>query len=296
MIVRFNGGLGNQLFQYAFYESLKSKYPNRDIKCDLSTFETYKTHNGYELEKIFNLRLPLTTSKEKKHINRILTYRNENIILSYFMRASYDILLKRIIIDKECGYTKDIFNRPSKKAIYCGYWQDEKYFLNVKDKVRSSLQFEKPKDEQNKKVVEEMENTNSISVHIRRGDYLKFSDRYINLCNTNYYHNAIEYIKKNIKNPRFFVFSDDIDWVKHNLELPSDSVFVDWNKGEDSFIDMQLMSYCKHNIIANSTFSWWGAWLNNSPNKMVLCPSQFICKKKEYNKGIICDGWLTIQI
>lgn len=146
--------------------------------------------------------------------------------------------------------------------------------------------------------MEQIRASNSVSLHVRRGDYV--SNQKIKkdaltpsgVCTEKYYFNAIEYIQAQIENPEFFVFSDDIEWCRQNLRLES-AHYADWNVGKESFVDMQLMSCCKHNIISNSTFSWWGAWLNGNPGKMVLVPDKW------YYNGhigdILCDDWRKIK-
>ena len=136
---------------------------------------------------------------------------------------------------------------------------------------------------------------NSISIHIRRGDYLhpKFNHLYGNICTIEYYKEAITILQQKYANLHFYIFSDDISWVKENLPIVP-STYIDWNKKEDSWQDMYLMSQCKHNIIANSSFSWWGAWLNNNPNKTVICPSRFMNLNQQ--SDIVPEDWIQIQI
>ena len=133
--------------------------------------------------------------------------------------------------------------------------------------------------------------TNSISIHVRRGDYLK-NPQYFDICNTVYYRKAIGLIKEKTDNARFYVFSDDIQWVKENLELPQNTVYVNWNMKTDSWQDMCLMSHCRHHIIANSTFSWWGAWLNKNEKKIVICPKMF--SRTENLVNVMPDEWIKI--
>lgn len=135
--------------------------------------------------------------------------------------------------------------------------------------------------------------TNSVSIHIRRGDYLSEINQglYGGICTEMYYAKAITYICNKIDQPSFFVFSNEIDWVKNNVDIPNPT-YIDFNNGADSWQDMFLMSQCKHNIIANSSFSWWGAWLNRNTNKIVITPSRFI--NLEEDSDIIPDAWIRI--
>jgi hypothetical protein len=198
-----------------------------------------------------------------------------------------------IIIEKKCGtFSSDILCKRMNFCLYIGYWQSEKYFLSMKEEVLDTFSFEKlAKSQKTFSILDLIENTNSISVHVRRGDYLLEGEKFGNICTTQYYDKAIEKIKKHIVSPLFFVFSNDMEWVRKNIQIPN-PYYIDWNQGADSWQDMFLMSRCKHNIIANSTFSWWGAWLNQSPQKMVIAPSHLL-------NGIetpdwIPDTWITI--
>jgi hypothetical protein len=155
-----------------------------------------------------------------------------------------------------------------------GYWQNELYFRNYEEIIRSSYKFKKDLNNQNREMLNMIKRKNSVSIHIRRGDYVGVK-LWENICDVQYYVNAISCIKNRITNPMFFIFSDDVTWCRANLNslvVPDEVVYVDWNKGVDSYIDMQLMSKCKHNIIANSSFSWWGAWLNTNQDKIVIAP------------------------
>lgn len=135
----------------------------------------------------------------------------------------------------------------------------------------------------------------SVSLHIRRGDYLTAENSiFQNICTPTYYKNAVSYMNSNVVNPYYFIFSNDIEWCKNNLNLDN-ITFVDWNIGVNSYKDMQLMSLCKHNIIANSSFSWWGAWLNNNPNKVVCVPKRWYNNKATVY-GECPDSWVRIEI
>jgi hypothetical protein len=145
--------------------------------------------------------------------------------------------------------------------------------------------------------IKKIENNNSVSIHVRRGDFFKNKkriQRYGNICTNSYYKKAINIIKHKINDPIFLVFSDDIDWAKQNF-TGSNFIFVDWNKGKSSYRDMHLMSLCKHNIIANSTFSWWGSWLNNNENKVVISPSKMNNKHKDFSQ-LFPEKWVRIKV
>jgi hypothetical protein len=174
-----------------------------------------------------------------------------------------------------------------------GYWQNELYFKDIEKTIRSDFQFVRPIDERNKNIAELIKNSNSVSIHIRRGDYIN-NQLYSGICTEDYYQKAIRFINAKLKNKTFFVFSDDIQWCKSHFN--SDNFhFVQGNEGTNSYKDMQLMSYCKHNIIANSSFSWWGAWLNNNLGKIVIAPERWL-NVGYSTKDLIPEEWIKIPI
>jgi hypothetical protein len=178
--------------------------------------------------------------------------------------------------------------------VYEGYWQSEKYFDKVQSELRRlyTFNFEKLSSE-TLDYLSSIKSTNSVSVHIRRADYLQHEDFYGGICTFEYYRNAIKYFMKNIDNPIFYFFSDDIEWVVEQFENLPIYKFVNINHSNDNWQDMYLMSQCNHNIIANSTFSWWGAWLNSNPKKLVLAPRKW--SNMYENIDIYPPDWIKIS-
>lgn len=200
--------------------------------------------------------------------------------------------LKTLIKEsKDLVYEPQIFSVSTSKY-YDGYWQSEKYFDNCIANIRDAFKFPKL-DSINQNLIEKLNGKISVSIHIRRGDYLK-DPLFRGLTDIDYYNRAIQYILNVVNVDCFVIFSNDIEWCKQNIaQLTNlECVFVNWNKGVNSFRDMQLMSLCKHNIIANSSFSWWGAWLNNNPEKIVITPLKWI--NREYKTDIIPSSWIKI--
>lgn len=289
MIVRFSGGLGNQMFQYAFFRELQYRFPNLIIECDLGDYERVEHHNGFELERIFHIKLPLC-SKERTEKNKI------NITLPFRLLRKMgfkNVGYPKRILDEMQGYDKTIWTRIRADDFLWGYWQSENYFASVKDDILKTFCFPEFEDDKNRKLRYLIENTNSVALHVRRGDYLAETS-YVSLCDSNYYTNAIKLVKNIINNPVWFIFSDDINWCKKHLNTCGEKYFVEGNTGKDSYKDMQLMSSCKNIIIANSTFSWWGAYLNRS--KMVIAPSKFYTNNPSFNKSILCPGWRQVEL
>lgn len=263
-IIIFQGGLGNQIFEYAFYQYVKAH-----IDSDVYVYVRGKCHNGFELTKWFD-----TDIKYAKGF-RFLLFR-----LKEYLRYKGKI--------KNPWLEESRFMVDSPALCYDGYWQDRKYF--TKDFIRFK---EFPLSERNQKILEIIKSTQSVSIHVRRGDYLlpQYKKKYSGVCTRVYYVEAINIVKSICDDPRFFIFSDDIDWVKEHLPLDNAS-YIDWNSGSNSIYDMYLMSKCKINIIANSTFSFWAAYLNTN-GKMVIAP------KKWFGDGfptpnIIPDTWMRL--
>lgn len=280
-IVKILGGLGNQMFQYAFLLALRESSGD-EVLMDTSVFDTYKLHNGFELERVFNISARKATKEELKRLTRYTT--------SYFLSRIYNKLLPPLKTEFREKYFYQYYPEAlicSKDKYYEGYWQNHQYFQEVKSRIFKDFDFRNPMDERNASLCREIkENPISVSLHIRRGDYLN-NKLYRNLCGLDYYKAAIDYVlRKYGNNVNFYLFSNDIGWCKENI-LPIISsnriVIVDWNKGADSYKDMMLMSSCNINIIANSSFSWWAAYLNRNENKEICSPKKWVNLPMEFS-------------
>lgn len=272
-IIEFRGGLGNQLFEYAHFLYLKKKYPSERFYGFYPSRELW-CHQGLEVQKRFKVDLPKPS-------------RTTNALGWLFFSCYRKPLLKKMVA--WCGFVSTDKEERDAAIIQEGYWQDRKYFdenFRFEYKIESCNQ--KTKD-LIKKIL--LHGHSSVSIHVRRGDYLTCDNPqdFTGICTPEYYDNAIDYINKHIINPHFYFFSDDTDFVKENFFLPNMTV-VDWNKGEDSWQDMYLMSQCKAMILANSTFSFWGAQ-NNKNNPIVLCPTKW---NNLINPQITMPGWVEI--
>lgn len=265
IIIKFSGGLGNQMFQYALYKTFEKL--NKKVKANTLFFNNKSLHNGYELDKVF--KIDINYASEEEAFKGIISNYVEESTDKYF---SFD----KNILNLENGYLK-------------GYWQNENYFKCNRELLLNVFDF-RVNDTKNMIMLKEIQSSESVSIHVRRGDYLDFNDLFIGVASLEYYKDAINKIKNKVKKPKFFIFSDDFDWVKQNLELEN-SIFVDLNRANNSYKDMYLMSQCKHNIIANSTFSWWGAWLNRNANQIVIRPTRF-WNKNPNGESIYCDEWI----
>lgn len=284
-IVRCIGGLGNQMFQYAFYKSLESRYS--DVKFDVSPLKNYKTHNGFELLKVFSINFCSPSFTEKIS----LSFRSGGFIFR-LLRHIYKKNRAKEYIEKGLYYQEDALSAVG-NLYYIGYWQSWKYFKDIEKRIKRDFSFdEKLLPLSNREILSKIRNTNSVSIHIRRGDYIGNSI-YDNIATSDYYYKATDYIKKNVKNPFYFIFTNDPEWSKVHMSLPN-SLIIDVNSGVDSYWDMFLMSQCRHNIIANSSFSWWGAWLNDNKNKIVIAPRKWINEDSANIDDIIPPTWKRI--
>ena len=284
--IYFQGGLGNQMFQYAFYRYLEH-IGEQDLAISIAS-PSLKRHCGFELFRIF----PKINQNQPKIVSSWVKNAYYNIVSHTRNRVKYPhpyLLFEHFnTIDAE-------HLELSNARLLMGYLQNKFYCEQVKDILLEDftfVPFEDVENIQTAKLINEAEI--SVSLHIRRGDYLK-NNIYSTVCTLEYYEKAISHIQNRIKNPTFFIFSDDPNWVKENLQLHN-THYIAHNKGAKSFRDMQLMSLCKHNIIANSSFSWWGAWLNQYKEKIVITPSiWYNIPNNQAANDLIADEWVRIK-
>jgi hypothetical protein len=298
IIVKLIGGLGNQMFQYAAARGLAHRN-STFMKLDLYGFETYKIRK-YQLHcfniveqfaTISEINAFITNSSAKKSVKRQLRFFfGINQTESFYYPSTS-------IIEKNLCFSEDAFNQ--KGHIYLdGYWQSDKYFADIKEVIYRDFSFRIKPSTSNQRILNQINNSNSISVHIRRGDYINNAD--FNLvhgtCPSEYYQNAISLINDKVHNPTFFFFSDDLHWVKQNITINQPHVYVDINDEDSSFEDLRLMSNCKHHIISNSSFSWWGAWLNQNPDKIVIAPRNWFANNELNGQSIdiVPEGWIRL--
>lgn len=310
-VIRMTPGLGNQMFQYAFILNYKLK--GEEIFVDLSPCKYAKKHNSYEVEKIFNIKVKEATFWQKFKLigpsiyigSREVTFLKViNKIIEKMFGEKYIINSKDYFFDNiancENNFDPKYLELKGNKYI-AGYFNSWKYFENVQDEVRKVFTFPEilEVDRQNFEILNKIKNTESISIHVRRGDYIGSN---LDVCDLDYYKRSFEFIikeleKRNIKSEyiSFYIFSDDIDWCRSNFEFLKEynTMYVDWNKSQNNYKDIQLMSKCKHNIIPNSTFSWWSAWLNENTNKVVIAPKYWFKEILTSNDRLL-NNWIKM--
>ena len=285
IIGKIIGGLGNQMFQYAFYKYL-SLHKKSNLQLDLSSFNDYELHNGYELEKVFGIREEIASVDE---IDRYkskypLLFKIENKLFS-----KNNIFGPKHFKENNFLINDKIFNKNINDFYVEGYFQTDKYIREIESEIRDLYRFSTELTDKEETLLE----NNCVSIHIRGGDYLtNEKDRKLfgDICTSDYYKKAIQYMKENVKDPSFLIFTNDVDYSQEILDNEQFKI-IDWNKGENSFRDMYLMSLCKHNIIANSSFSWWGAWLNTNNSKIVIAPDKWFNDTSINQEDIIPGNW-----
>jgi hypothetical protein len=276
IITEINGGLGNQMFQYACGRALAHK--NKEcLYIDTQSLANAKTTAEFTARPyglgIFNIQ----TEEAPRSI------RSRFFPKAIPLKVLYKWILNyKIYTEPAFYFNKEIFE--VKGNIFLrGYWQTEKYFEAAEDIIRKDFAFEKKKNEETLALADSIQHTNAVSLHVRRGDYVSSlsANSFHGLAGLEYYRKAIALIKEKTADPFFYIFSDDAAWAEEHLAKGnSDTLVVKHNTGEDSWQDMYLMSICNHHIIANSSFSWWGAWLNNKENKIVIAPKIWFADEK----------------
>lgn len=274
IISKLISGLGNQLFQYAIGRQLALN-KNTDFKLDTSFFGNQNLRS-YKLSN-FNVEATIATDEEIS--NYLDVYSNKSLYAKVYRRIERTRPKHKKRYFKEAEwwvYEPELFKTPGDVYID-GYWQHYKYFANLHPQILDEITLKNPCSIEVEGIAAKMKNSSSVAVHIRRGDYITDPSAYnlMGVLPVSYYTEAIKYLKAKITNPRFYFFSDDLDWVRENLITGDDMEVVELKDGKD-YLDLDLMSKCAHNIIANSSFSWWGAFLNRNPDKIVVAPAQWV--------------------
>ncbi len=298
-IVNVIGGLGNQMFQYAFAVALKHHFPNEEVLIDTQHFHHFfikhikaaNLHNGYELKKLFpNATLPIASWHQLLKVSYFIP----NYLLSRIARRMLPIRKTEFIPSTENSqvYDPNVFLLQGDRY-YEGYWQAVSYYMDIRQELLQVFKHGLP-NAYNEKLILNMERENSVGIHIRRGDYLQAA-AFCGICDTNYYEKSIELILRDMKDHHFYIFSNDIPWCQQHIAPLLDGnevTYVTQNTGSDSCWDMFLMTHCKDLIIANSSFSWWGAFLNTQGGR-IIAPNPWMNKKAEMD--VYAPGWIKIN-
>ena len=282
------GGLGNQMFQYAAGYSL-SQRTGQSHKLHLNDY-SFINDRKFELENVFELKATFASSSDVKKI-----IGNKGSL--YTRKLLYKLGLSRNILKEKPYVLNKLFFEINGPLYLDGYWQNQKYFQNIKDDLIQDFTLRDSLGDVSKKYLKKIKESNSISMHIRRGDYVH--DSHTNsihgVCSLDYYEDAEKYFNNKISNATYFIFSDDIEWCKNNLNFELPTNFIDHEYAGEKFQSyLQLMTNCKHFIIPNSSFGWWAAWLANFSKKIVVAPKKWFSDSNINTKDLIPDDWIRI--
>lgn len=284
IVVQLKGGIGNQLFQYAAAKALATHH-RVPLKLDVSSYQQ-DTLRGFELGN-FNVDVELATEMELARFKQGVLGKIRERLLPHYRRTTY----------KEQDFSFDRHFLQARPDVYLkGYWQSEKYFLPIQEPLRKAFVL---KPELISSVIElgnKMAAEESVAIHIRRGDYVKPEVIKVHgVIPAAYYAAAIKRIAAQVNVSCLYIFTDDEQWVKQYLPLTGNYVFVSNEFTSTHYEDFYLMSRCRHNIIANSSFSWWAAWLNDHAGKIVVAPHKWFNQAPHDIKDLFPVGWVSIH-
>ena len=290
------GGLGNQMFQYAAGRRLAWHHKTQ-LRIDLGFLKGRQEGvipRTYELIH-FNINALIAKAGEVAEI----TCLGDNILHTIFIRAKQIIGLAKlspnVFMERYFHFDPGLMN--ASDNIYLeGYWQSPKYFEEIEDIIREEFTVRYPQSGRNKELSAAIASCDSVSLHVRRGDFLSNPQtcEAHGVLGTRYYDLCIDYVADRVAAPHFFVFSDEPEWAKDNLKIPFDATFISHNGQDKGYEDLRLMSQCKHHIIANSSFSWWGAWLSLNPIKIVCAPKEWFSGFVGDTRDLMPDSWVRI--
>ena len=284
-IIKISGGLGNQMFQYVFGQYLSKKY-NEKVYYDIDWYKNLKPNKRlYNLE-LFNFDINIQISQGKEYPFKCIIL--DTLIYLLKGLTTFNRGNPIILYESRTSLIGSILSAIFRNSYYSSYWQEFKYYKYISNDIEFKLNPNKLLI--NTKIKEKILNSNAVSIGIRRGDYVKLGNI---VCGMEYYKKSINLMNKKIDSPIYYIFSDDIEWCKKNIEISTEHHFVKQNK-DTPFENMELMSLCKHNIISNSTYDWWGAMLNKNNQKIIICPKIWMPKDIEIRKNLIPSEWIKI--
>jgi hypothetical protein len=295
VIANLIGGIGNQMFQYAAGKALARAH-GVPLVVDVSDFRGYGLHHGYQLEQAFGIRPPHADPVAMKHL---LGWKSLPPVYRLLRGGRLPFLCGNLYVieprPRLCSYWDEFWHLPS-GCYLRGYWQSEKYFLPIADEIRRDFAFVEPMSTEGQSVADRIAASESVSLHVRRGDIAANPGVLAvhGLCSIDYYQCAMARIAEAHRDAHFFVFSDDVEWARNNLPQVHAIEFVDVNHGARSYEDMRLMSLCRHHIVANSSFSWWGAWLGETASGLVVAPKRWFAVDDIPATDVVPGRWTRI--
>ncbi len=291
LVINIIGGLGNQMFQYASGRScsLRSGLP---LRLATDQFDAYTLHNGFELQRVFHIDAPLASEAE---LLQLLGWKASPALRRLFGRPAMRWFTgNRWGNEPHFQFWSGLAALQGSRYLH-GYWQSERYFQEHADQIRADFAFRMEWDAQDDAVRQSMRAQPSASLHVRRGDYTNAKNQGVfALCGLDYYREAIRLLRERVPGVRLFAFSDDPDWVSAHLSAEFGPLeIVRHNSGTRSAYDMRLMSQADHHIIANSSFSWWGAWLNPAKDKVVVAPRHWFLNGTD-DRDLLPTSWIRV--
>ena len=284
--VRLTGGLGNQMFQYSAGRALADRLGS-DLILDTRAFDSYTRHTGYALGA-FDIRAKIADATQ------LLKWPDWQVKLGIRLPFIRPVIVGAYF---ESDFTYDAKLEQQQSDVYLvGYWQSERYFADIADCIRNDFLLPIFSAGPSATLLAIAHKENSVALHVRRGDYVSVSSAadLHGVCSAEYYGRAIEILRKLRTDCQFLVFSDDLEWARRELPLDSSTIFVGGTV-QNPELDLALMRACKHHIIANSTFSWWGAWLGHSIDQIVVAPIPWFAKQKPDSRDLLVPSWLYIS-
>lgn len=293
IVVRLMGGLGNQMFQYAAGKRLATHHGTQ-LELDLTAYDdqaNIDTPRSYELG-CFALNAPKANPRILPQPPAIGKKAKLKALVHRLGRPRSHLIT---LDENGHGFKPQVLKAPDHTYLV-GFWQCEKYFLDVADHIRADFELKEPPAGRNATMLQQIMRVNAVSLHVRRGDYVsnEHAAKFHGLQPLDYYKEAIRQLSTKVKNPHFFIFSDDPQWCKDNLKFDHPTTFVDHNPPDRGYEDMRLMRNCQHHIIANSSFSWWGAWLGNNPGRIVYAPKRWFNDPSIDTSDVAAKGWITL--
>lgn len=291
VVSRLLGGLGNQMFQYAVGRAVAERH-GVPLLLDISGFKDYDLR-CYELDA-FSISAGIASEAQLAAFTRLPQQQG---FWAGLRRRLVGALSQSVL--REASYTYDARIETTRPPVLLdGYWQSEKYFAHLAPVLRRELTLKGGLDTANREMLGQIAGagTRAVSLHVRRGDYVSnpHTAQYHGACTLDYYRSAVEWMSRQIASPHFFVFSDDPAWVQANLDIPHATTLVQVNDADHGIFDLTLMKSCGHHIIANSSFSWWSAWLNPSPDKIVIAPQQWFRESANDTRDLLPSAWIRL--
>ncbi len=283
-IVKVMGGLGNQMFAYAFALALRGR--GREVKLDVTWYDRNRAHNGWELGSIFDLDIPACSREERDALADLDSSLTSRIRRKLFgeRRGHHK--------ERRPGYEGRFLEIPG-NAYLDGFWQSPRYHAGVEGEIEKAFAFRGPMEARGEELLLSADGRDLLGVHVRRGDYLE-SEALSEVCTEAYYRRALAAAREGARNPLVVFFSDDLAWCERRLATGLDAAFVDWNRGSDAWRDMRLMTLCDRLVIANSSFSWWGARLG-ARDRAIFAPSRWFGGDLRDNPDIAMPGWNRLE-